>query len=338
MMQPDAALALYQHSRRPRWGLAILAWEGRDKRRYQFQDGRLRTFKKGYYHLFDPIDRPLDVATDIADELSSKLEVSRARREAVVDARSKGKRLISLEDQLAAFAHQYPDGFDGETWRDAVRGAEAGRNLKRHRDQAIATAQEHLSAERLDAWLAAGDGPAVLASMAAVVQGTDLERPGVAAAIRALDGAVGLALGQPLRDLLYGEGDYGPRFTTWVSALAGAGLTVAWPVATLLPALVHPGDHVVIKPASFRDQARWMAPGLDMDLVPTASLYARLLSMTFRLRMRLEQAGHEPRDLMDVYQFVWTTLRPSAKAFIKQLREGGASEMGAAAAPDDSDV
>jgi hypothetical protein len=54
--------------------------------------------------------------------------------------------------------------------------------------------------------------------------------------------------------------------------------------------------------------------------------------MTFRLRMRLEQAGHEPRDLMDVYQFVWTTLRPSAKAFIRQLRGGGA-----AAAADDSD-
>ena len=47
---------LYRHTKRPEWGVAILAWERGGRRAYQFEDGRLRKFREGYYSLMKPVD------------------------------------------------------------------------------------------------------------------------------------------------------------------------------------------------------------------------------------------------------------------------------------------
>ena len=39
---------LYRHVKREQWGYAVLADEQMDRRTFQFQDGRRRTFKKGF--------------------------------------------------------------------------------------------------------------------------------------------------------------------------------------------------------------------------------------------------------------------------------------------------
>ncbi|MEL6182380.1 MAG: hypothetical protein AAFS10_25715, partial [Myxococcota bacterium] len=52
--------SLYVHTKRPNWGRAILAWEQGGKRGYQFEDGRLRVFKKDFYGLFDTVELPED--------------------------------------------------------------------------------------------------------------------------------------------------------------------------------------------------------------------------------------------------------------------------------------
>ena len=83
-------VALYRHSRREQWGLAILALEEGDRRRYQFEDGRMRTFKKGYWRLLVEVSRPDDETRTIVGDLISKLDVSVARRELVAEARRSG--------------------------------------------------------------------------------------------------------------------------------------------------------------------------------------------------------------------------------------------------------
>ena len=52
---------LYEHSRRPQWGLCILSSEDKTSRKYQFQDGRSRTFKEGFYHLLEAVERSVAV-------------------------------------------------------------------------------------------------------------------------------------------------------------------------------------------------------------------------------------------------------------------------------------
>ena len=66
---------LYVHSKRSQWGMSILVYEGEGQRRYQFQDGQLRTFKDGYYQLLEPVVNPPDAA-EIVAELESKLGVA----------------------------------------------------------------------------------------------------------------------------------------------------------------------------------------------------------------------------------------------------------------------
>ena len=43
--------------------------------------------------------------------------------------------------------------------------------------------------------------------------------------------------------------------------------------------------------------------------------------MAESVRARLERSGHTPRDLLDVYDFMATTLRPKAKALLAKLGE-----------------
>jgi hypothetical protein len=55
-------LTLYQHVKRPDWGLAIAVAELDDRRTYLFDDGRLRTFMHEYVHLMSESEPPEDVA------------------------------------------------------------------------------------------------------------------------------------------------------------------------------------------------------------------------------------------------------------------------------------
>ena len=96
--------ALYTHVKRPKWGLAILAWEGRESRHYQFQDGQLRTIKDGWYHLLEPVDEPYDSARDIVRDLKSMLRIERVRRAPDPTPRSV-KSIISFDEQIKIFRH-----------------------------------------------------------------------------------------------------------------------------------------------------------------------------------------------------------------------------------------
>lgn len=312
---------LFRHSRRPSWGLAICAWKGDTRRRYQFQDGRLRTFKKGFYHLFEPVDKPLDIAEEITAKLESELDISRARKEKLEKARERGRTIIPFKKQVAAFRHLYPGTFEDPAYISDVRGTHVKKRRKRHRDPAIAHAQEMLAKERLERLLDANAYGLVRDAVYEVGKATDLCRPTELKPLQALEGSALEAYAEAVYEQLWSEDDNKlvDRVEAVVKALERTEERVTWPLVTVPMMLVRPDDYIAVKPSVFREQARWMAPRLKFDMSPNGKQYRRLLGMSFTARRRMQQQGLDPHDMVDVHQFIWETLRPTGKKLIATL-------------------
>ena len=139
---------LYSHVKRPAWGLAILASEMEDKREYQFQDGEQRTINERFWRLMQPVQQPPDRALEIVRELKTMVRATRAHQASTSPAKS-GPPPISFEEQLRFFRSKWPEGMGSAAWTTKVRGGEGITEKKRHREPAIARAQELLSAEAL---------------------------------------------------------------------------------------------------------------------------------------------------------------------------------------------
>lgn len=302
---------LFQHVRKPEWGLAIMAWERDGKRGYQFEDGKLRIFAQGYYEFLQHVVRPLDETERAADALNAALGRRRATK------RIGAQRPIPLAMQLALFLRLYPKGFTGVKWAKEKRGVDAKRTLKRHRAAVIVRAGELVTAVRLAGKVAAGDSLSIVGDLVELMNATDLVTK---AQLRGFDRITEPKAGNlvsALAEVLWGEGDLAPRFDRWVRALNSAlSKKVKWELATAVLALVAPGRLVCVKHSTFVRQAAWLAPGLVIDKIPTGRVYARILEMMDALQERLGDAGAVPRDRIDLHDFIKATLCPKA---VKEL-------------------
>lgn len=304
---------IYRHDDRPEWGDAILAWEREDKRGYQFEDGTLRVFKQGWYGKLQEVDRPLAKA-----EAMTAL-AGRNRGIAVLPAASRSFDGTTFDDQLRLFEHLYGDGFAGTKWAADKRGVGV-RRLKRHRDPAVAHAREVLDVAALDARVAGAQFDLAWDEVLGVLDGTDLVTKRHVAALTDLGSDARRRLVLATRRLLWGDERYEIRFEGFVGALAASlGKPPSWPLATALSALVHPDEHVCVRPSTARAQAAWMAPRLRFSNTPTAAAYVRLVALARAVRSKLADAGAAPRDLLDVVDFMWVTLRPRARVQLEAL-------------------
>lgn len=297
---------LFRHTVHPEWGAALLAWNTDDKYGFQFEDGKQRVFLSAYLHLLEEVDLPLHRATSIAARLRRKLGIAEAS-----PATTKQRDALSFDQQLAIFAHLYPAGFADPTWIATHRRPAADkRQLKRHRDMSIETATR-LATE-----------PVAWTDAVALIKATDLVSSQQRKALAAVHPSKHDELGAALSALLFGDEPYAIRFERFVGVLAAAmRAEPSWQLATVIPALVRPDEHVCVRPTSFRAQAAWMAPRLAYEPAPGAELYERFRRMAMAVRDELVAAGHEVRDLLDVYDFMWATLRPSARAVLDELRD-----------------
>jgi len=310
---PTPTTRLYQHVQRPEWGVAILVHDARDRRGYLFEDGEVRTFVEGFHHLVQPVSlEPAEAARRLA-----ALDRRRSRRERTPKRRRRrgatAEPKVTFADQVRVLKMSYPDGFHDDLWVKDVRGAGASKRLKRHRDPAVAQARRDLSAERLDALVGAGRSGEVVSAVRATLRSTDLVTPKMLRPLDGLDAAGAARLAAAVRGALHGEGPFGPRLTALIDALTVGGREPAWQLVTALPALVHPAEHVCVKPSAFRQQAKVLAPDLRHGRAPGAAAYARYLELARTVEERLLQASLTPRDLLDVHDFMWATLRPKAR-------------------------
>ena len=330
MSQSTTLPVLFVHVKRPEWGLGILSEERGDSRSFLFQDGVLRTFRDGFYHLLQPADRPLDVLLRIARNLSDRLGM-RAGGQGVLKQAEK-RDVVRLETQIAVFRMLYPEGFDDPGYIDAFRGTGAKKRLKRHLDAASAHAIEALAKDELQRLLDEGSFSEIHRKACAVVDGTDLCAPAARKIVTELPEERHGDFAKALFDILHSDEAFFDRFTRMLDVLQPAdGGNVKWTIATLLPALVHPDKHVAVKARPFALAARWAAPQLQVVTEPNAVVYDRLREMAKSLIEQLKAEGLAPRDLLDIRTFIDQSFRPKN---LEMLRNATAA---AKAAADDAE-
>lgn len=305
---------LYVHTKKPEWGLAIISRDGRDKRRFLFQDGQTRAFPARFTHLMQPANKPADVTERVARLLSEQLDgVPYAPTPA-----EPRKARVPFEDQIKVFKAQYPGGFADPGYIKQVRTAEKRR--KRHRDPAIVDAAELLSVERLDGHIEEGAYATVVELARELLNRTGLCSSRDRQTLKELPEERFEAFALSLRDLLHSEAPLFDRFTRYMAALDGTpGGSPTWPLVTSLLALSDPKEHVVVKPSVFRKQAELIEPNLNYNALPNAGLYARFREIAQDVFQRLHAADMHPRDMFDIYEFIWMTLRPKALQMMKTL-------------------
>lgn len=305
---------LYRHTKRPEWGFAILAWEEGDRRAFQFDDGKLRVFKRGYFELMQPDD---SAAAAAEDGLIAELE-----KEIPANNRKKEQRPLNaaypFETQLKIFSELYPDGFQGEAWTKYFRDSNSSESRKREREPSMRLAREKLSEVALAAHVATQDWAAIRAAAVEVLQSSDLA---AAAQVRELAKMPDEGLeefGVALQDMLYGDSEPQQKFKQLVHALrTPQGKSPSWRMATSLPALVHPDEWVCIRASTYRRQAAVFEPTLLYNKKPRWRSYVNFKKIAEMTRDALVEAGLKPRDFLDVHDFVWVTLRPAAAKLVK---------------------
>ncbi len=309
---------LYRHTLRPEWGHAIVAWERNGKRGYQFEDGELRVISEGYYGLFRATTPPPDRAADMLADIDRQL----ARRQRTrASQRKQQTPPVPFELQVALFERDYPEGFRGARWRERVRGEGASRRLKRHRNPAIAHAQQVMATTALEPLIAAADWPGVCARIVEVLQSTDLVPVAQTRPLEDLAPARAVELATAMRDMLHGADTLAGRFDRLVGAFTAClRKSPSWRLATAVPALYAPDRYLCVRSTVAREQCKWMAPRLDVPARPDGQTYADLVTVAHRVVDELRASGRRPADLLDVYDFSWHTLRPAARKQIDELR------------------
>ncbi len=296
---------IYAHTKKKDvWGYAILAFESDDWRGYQFQDGRLRVFKTGYYDLLEPVlPRPEGTPRIVAN---LKAMLAKTVDERVKPAKANEKPALSFEDLLTVAKDLFPEGFSSEDYLTKVRGKDAKRRLKRHRDAAIADAQERLAKASFTK-LSPAEARDTLRS---VITSTDLVNAKQITPIDSLPTELLPELQNAVMHMLYAKGPYEARFERFVQILERSGDTVSWELATTPAALVFPDEHMWVKVTPMKRFLARFSPSLSLTPRATGFSYSRLVSMGGSLVEGLNGAGLEPSDFFDVAHLLSEITKP----------------------------
>lgn len=217
-------------------------------------------------------------------------------------------RFAAFKDQVALFEKIFPGGFNGETYLNDERGAPGATGKKAFKEGGIALAKAELSA----AAFGSGSTDSLFESARKVLAATNIAHPLEGQVpFSALAGADREKAIAGLKDLLHGTAPYAERVERFVAALnlkdGDKAKKVTWPMATLFGALFDPAQHVCIKPTAFAGQAQTLGVAVDKTQAVNADGYGKFLEVAKKTEALLNEAGHKPRDLMDVYSFIYRT-------------------------------
>lgn len=314
---------IHEHPANPAWGRGTIIEQRDGKAVLQFEHGGRKVVVVRALGMLKRVDLPREAAIALDARLRGRRaeagaralkakKAAKALKSGKVEPVSAGSRspFASFEAQVAAFDLLFPGGFQGEKFVEEERGAAGYRGKKRgYKEAAIELASEGLSPARFEK---AGVDE-IFAAVKSILQVTNIVHPqegGIALA--GLSAAAQVPLVAALKALLHGAGEYAPRFDAFVGAFAlvdkaGKAKAVTWPLATLLPAAYRPAEHVPVKPTYFRWQAALVGVDVIYQSDVGASVYEQFLEVARATSKRLVAAGHAPRDLMDVYSFIWRT-------------------------------
>ncbi|MFP2928974.1 hypothetical protein ACLESO_28000 [Pyxidicoccus sp. 3LG] len=308
-MPATATPTLFTLEGQPSWGRATLLDEKDGKLVLFFEHGGRRVFIKSQVKGLQAVVLGEDEARTVSARLRGKHPQSGAAKKS---AKAKTARALtsvfpSFDAQVRWFETFFPGGFAGEKFVSEERGAPEVKGKKGYKTAAIKLAQEQLSPERL----ASATPEETFAVAKKLLAFTNLvfpiEGPIPFNTMKEEDRAGFVAA---LGELLHGEGAHGPRFEKFADSVriwdaAGQARKVTWPLATLLQALYAPAQHTFVKPTVFEQQALILNLTADKHGRVTGAVYEGFLDVARKTSERLVAAGHMPRDLMDVYSFIW---------------------------------
>jgi hypothetical protein len=222
------------------------------------------------------------------------------------------------------FRELYPKGFQGSKWAREKRGVDTTRRLQRHRDIALVQARKSLCLSRLSSLIEEEEFSAVVDTAIEVGDSTDMISKGKLRSFENLSPSKAQEFARSLFELLHGDGPLAIRFERFVDVLSRVtGKSPSWQLATVFLALVYPKEQLCVKPPTLRSQAACLGRQKTIASMPHAPMYEQLRAMALDVEKRLRDAGYAPRDLLDVYDFMETTL--SAKA-LKRIEAMNSSE------------
>jgi len=302
--------SLFAHTGRKDWGVGVLAWEADGKRGYLFENGEERTMANGYFELMRRVEQPS------ADERAAY-----ARLQGILAARASANASTQLgatfADLVAKFRETYAGGLQDPRWIEEVRGEGVERRTPRHRNAMVRDAREQLSSSVLDALISSQRHDHLWNQVTSVLGRTDLVPASQLRNPKSVDVQQQRGLAVAVRDLLYGETPYEKRFERYLGALTGFfGEPARWEIATALSALVNPTEHVCVHPTIFRQQLKATGSRGTVAARPSSAAYTRLLVVARFVGGQLVGQGEEPRDLLDVRDFMQIALKPPPKTRI----------------------
>jgi hypothetical protein len=218
-------------------------------------------------------------------------------------------RFASFAEQLAAFEQWFPGGFGGERFTNEERGVPGVKGKAGFKEAVLAFAQQELSLERFEN----ASAEVLFDSAKKLLQATSIVFPMEGAIpFAAIDVDSRASVVEGLKNLLHGEGDYGVRLQAFVGTVhfkdkKGESKAATWPFATIFAAFVHPREFTCVKPTAFASQGATLGLAIEKAQPVTAAGYQAFSQIATTTRTLLEEAGQQPRDLMDVYSFIWRT-------------------------------
>jgi len=319
---PQPSSKLMRHKKRPEWGAAICAWVRRERQAYQFEDGKLRIFPKTHVHLMEPLQRSPEETMRTVRALRAASGLNQARRKL-----DRGDEVqLTFDQQLVLFKHLYEQGFETESWQKDHRGVDAPRTLKRHRDPVVELAADKLDQRGLEELIEQQRYETVIERLVDVLDATDLVTKRHVKPLKNVPWAEAERVAEALVEMLYGDQSLRHRLDVFSGAILRAtGKTPTWPLMTAPLALRFPATHVCVRPSTFREQAKTAGDGLRLDRRFNAQHYARVLNMAQDVSARLAAAGYEPKDMLDIHDFIWVTLRPAAREKLDEITAGPVS-------------
>ncbi len=308
---PSVPPRVFEHTTRKDWGRSVLLAEIPDKRTFLFEDGSERSFRPDYWHKMEVVDAMGPSEAWRVDKLARRNQVpdpSSSRRSKLPPK----KPDITFAQQVAYFVELYPVGFEDEKYIKTERGEPGTKAAEKLKDAAIERAEDKLAHSKLQAMLDAGDYVGLHQLAYEFFTSTkNTTQKSEATKFRGMSDESREELARMLVELLYGEKNYGLRFDNFVATLEVAG-SATWPIATLLPALIYPQHHVFVKPTFMKKQALILDIDPKYDTSPNSTTYTQFQKTAEATLELLKEAGQRPRDLWDVYTFIWKTLSPKA--------------------------
>jgi hypothetical protein len=312
-MRATATPTLFTLDSQPSWGRATLLDDKDGKLVLAFEHAGRRVFMKTHIKGLQAVELSEDEARKVDTRLRGKHPHGGAvKKPTTAKAKAKAVRpaavvFQSFDAQVRWFEKFFPGGFMGEKFLNEERGAAEAKGKKGYKTAAIKLAQEQLSPERL----ASATPEETFAVCKKLLGFTNLVFPMEGSTLFSTmkeEDRAGFVTA--LGELLHGEGPHGPRFEKFADAVrlggaTGQGHKVTWPLATLLQALYAPEQHTFVKPTVFEQQAVLLNLPAEKHARVTSAGYQSFLDVVRKTSERLVAAGHPPRDLMDVYSFMW---------------------------------